>query len=121
FNGARILGPALAGIVMGRIGIAPTLYLNAISFIPVIGALLRMDESALFAVPPFTKGSAVQRLMEGLHYSWRKPRVLLILFVVAAIGTFGYNFSIVLPLLANFVLHTNEEGFGALSSFLGLG
>jgi MFS family permease len=121
FNAARILGPTLAGVIIDRVGIAPTLIMNAISYIPVLLALLLMRESELHVVPPSTRGSATQRLLEGLSYAWRSPNVLTVLIVVAAIGTFGYNFSIVLPLLARYVLHTNAAGFGELGSFLGFG
>jgi MFS family permease len=121
FNGARIIGPALAGAVIGWIGIAPTLFLNAVSYIPVVVALLLMHETELFALPPATHGPIIKSLIEGLTYSWRTPSVLRILIVVAAIGTFGFNFSIVLPLIADFVLHTNEQAFGLLFSFFGFG
>jgi MFS family permease len=121
FNGARIIGPALAGVVIARIGIAPTLFLNAISFVAVIAGLLMMDPSQFFAGPQQAAGSVRQRLAEGLRYVWRTPAVLLIMLVVAAVGTFGYNFSVVLPLLAGFVLHTDATGFGSLSAFLGVG
>lgn len=121
FNGARIIGPALAGLVIARIGIAPTLYLNALSFVAVIAGLLMMDPSQFWAAPQRTTGPVRKRLAEGLTYVWRTPDVLLIMIVVAAIGTFGYNFSVVLPLLAGFVLHTSATGFGGLSAFLGIG
>ena len=121
FNGARIIGPALAGVVIARIGIAPTLFLNALSFVAVIAGLLMMDPSQFFAGPQQAVGSVRQRLAEGLRYVWRTPAVLLIMLVVAAVGTFGYNFSVVLPLLAGFVLHTDATGFGSLSAFLGVG
>lgn len=121
FNGARIIGPALAGLVIARIGIAPTLYLNALSFVAVIWGLLRMNPQEFFAAPAKNTGPVRQQLLEGLRYVWQTPTVLLIMMVVAAIGTFGYNFSVVLPLLAGFVLHTSAEGFGGLSAFLGLG
>ena len=121
FNGARIIGPALAGVVIARIGIAPTLFLNALSFVAVIAGLLMMDPSQFFAGPRQAAGPVRQRLVEGLSYVWRTPEVLLIMLVVAAIGTFGYNFSVVLPLLAGFVLHTSATGFGGLSAFLGIG
>jgi MFS family permease len=121
FNGARIIGPALAGVVIARIGIAPTLYLNAISFVAVIAGLMMMNPSHFFASPRQAPGSVRKRLVEGLSYVWHTPDVLLIMMVVAAIGTFGYNFSVVLPLLAGFVLHTSAAGFGGLSAFLGVG
>jgi len=121
FNGARILGPAVAGIVIAQIGIPLTLFVNALSFVPVVVALLMMDSAKLYPAPPATQGSVNKRLIEGLQYTWRTPKVLLIMLVIAALGTFGYNFGVALPLLANFALRTDAAGFGALSSFLGLG
>jgi MFS family permease len=121
FNGARIIGPSVAGLIIAQIGIAPTLFLNAGSFVAVIAGLLLMRESELYAVPSRAEGSIRKRLMEGLAYVWRTPNILAIVIVVAALGTFGYNFGVVLPLLAQFVLHTDARGFGLLSSFLGMG
>jgi MFS family permease len=126
FNGARIVGPAAAGIMIAGAsstltGIALVLFANAISFIAVLVGLLLIDPSALSAAPPAPAGKMGQRLIEGLAYVWRTPAVMLIMIVVAAIGTFGYNFSVVLPLLSGFVLHTDAAGYGGLSAFLGLG
>lgn len=122
FNSARIVGPSLAGLIIDQIDIAPTLMLNAISFIPVLIALLRIDASALHVVGHTTKpGSTNRQLLEGLSYAWHTPDILVILIVIASIGTFGYNFSVVLPLLARFVLDTGAAGFGSLGSFLGIG
>jgi MFS family permease len=121
FNTARIMGPSLAGVIIDQIGIAPALILNAVSFIPVLGALLLMRQSELHVAPPSATGSTVSQVKAGLSYAWHTPAVLSILIVVGAIGTFGYNFSIVLPLLAKYVLHTSATGFGSLGSFLGFG
>lgn len=121
FNGARILGPTAAGLIIDQLGISLTLIVNAISFIPVLIALLLMDGSALHVAVPSKQGSALKRLQEGLTYTWNTPAILAIMIVVASIGTFGYNFSIVLPLIARFVLRTNATGFGSLASFLGFG
>lgn len=121
FNGARIVGPALAGLLIGPLGIATVLYANAISFGAVLWGLLRMDPAAFYVQQQAVEGSSGQRLRAGLRYTWRTPDVLLIMIVVAAIGTFGYNFSVTLPLIAGFVLTTDAAGFGALSAFLGIG
>ncbi len=121
FQGARIFGPALAGVVIQLIGIAPTLILNAISFIPVIGALLMMDASAFFAATLARDGSIWGNLKEGLSYAVRTPTILSILIVVAFIGTFGYNFTVVTPLVADNILKTNAAGFGLLSAAMGVG
>ncbi len=121
FNTARILGPAIAGIVIATLGVAPALFLNAISFVAVVYALYLMRESELFASIPVARGSTWKHLKEGLNYTWRTPRILIIMIALAAIGTFGYNFTVILPLIADFVLHADAAGFGALSSFLGAG
>ena len=121
FNAARILGPSLAGVIIDQIGIAPTLVLNAVSFVPVLVALARMDAREFHLAAPPLPGSAAQRVKEGVSYAWHHPAILSILIVVTFVGTFGYNFSLWLPLLAEFVLHTNAAGFGTLGSFLGVG
>ncbi len=122
FNLARILGPALTGIVIAQIGIASALFANAISFIPVIAALLMMDNRQFFAVASHSnKGSVLQQVREGLDYTWQTPPVMTMMILIAAIGTFGFNFTVVVPLLGGFVLHTDAQNFGALFSFLGLG
>jgi MFS family permease len=122
FNAARIVGPAVGGLMIAQFGITPTLYLNATSFLAVIAGLLLMNTDAFFAMPQrLTAAPVKQQVVEGLRYVWRTPAVLLIMLVVGAIGTFGYNFSVVLPLLAGFVLKTTATGFGNLSAFLGVG
>ena len=121
FNGARIIGPAVAGFVIAQIGIAPTLFVNAISYVAVIIALLMMREQDLFNVAIASAGSQWTRLKEGLAFTWHTPKVLVIIIMLAAIGTFGYNFTILLPLIANYVLKVDAQGFGLLSSIFGLG
>lgn len=121
FNGARIIGPAVAGVVIAWLDIAPTLFLNAISFVPVIIALLMMNPAAMFNVPPTSSGSVIEQLKEGVRYAVRTPTILLVLIVLMAIGTFGYNFTVVIPLIAYKILLTDSVGFGALWSFLGVG
>jgi MFS family permease len=126
FNGARIVGPATAGLMIASAsstlsGIALVLLVNALSFVAVLIGLLKIDGSKLSAAARGPAGKMGQRLVEGLAYVWRTPAVLLIMIVVAAIGTFGYNFSVVLPLLSGFVLHTDAAGYGGLSAFLGFG
>lgn len=126
FNGSRIVGPAVAGIMIAGAsttltGIALVLFVNAVTFIAVLVGLLMIDTKTLEVAPPVAAGRMGQRLVEGLVYVWNTPAVMLIMIVVAAIGTFGYNFSVVLPLLSGFVLHTNAAGYGGLSAFLGFG
>jgi MFS family permease len=129
FQGARIFGPALAGVVINLIGIAPTLILNAISFVPVIWALLLMDPKAFFALPPSRGGSTQQRpldsvlgkLKDGLAFASHTPTVLSTLIVAGFIGTFGFNFAVIVPLVADNVLKTDASGYGFLSAAMGVG
>ena len=121
FNGARVIGPAVAGVLIERIGIAPAFYLNAVSFVAVLAGLLLMDRSSLRPAPAKATGSVLHGVAEGLRYTWRTPAVLMVMLLMAFVGTFGYNFNVVLPLLAGFVLHSGAGEFGALSAALGAG
>lgn len=122
FNSARVVGPAVAGLLIARFGIAPTIFLNAASFVAVIVGLLMMDTGIMvMSTKKRSREPVRQQVVDGLRYVWTTPQVLLIMLVVGAIGTFGYNFSVVLPLLAGFVIKTGAAGFGGLSAFLGIG
>ncbi len=120
FNLSRIIGPALAGILIGPFGIATVLWINAGSFLAVIIGLFRMD-SARFPIPTKQHGTALAELREGLTYAVRTPEVLLVLLLVGAIGTFGYNFSVILSLIGGFVLKTDAASYGGLGAALGAG
>ena len=121
FNSARVIGPGLAGVLIAQVGLTPAFGLNAVSFLAVIGGLLLMRPREFQAMPPPGRGSLLTGIREGLAYTWRTPNVMLIMIVMAFVGTFGYNFTVVLPLLAGFVLHTDAMGFGTLSAALGIG
>ncbi|NTW98306.1 MAG: MFS transporter, partial [Oscillochloris sp.] len=120
FNGSRIIGPALAGVLIGPLGIATMLYLNAASFLAMLVGLLLIDGGQVTQErrPP---ARVLSQLREGLAYTWRTPEVLLVMILMAAIGTFGYNFSVMMPLIGGFVLHTSAVSYGMLGTFLGLG
>ena len=121
FNASRIIGPALAGLLIGPLGIATILYVNAASFLAVLVGLLAMDTSGFDNAVSRSTGTMVERLREGLRYVRRTPEVLQVMILVGAIGTFGYNFSVILPLISGFILHTDAAGFGAMGTALGLG
>lgn len=121
FNAARIIGPAVAGITIAKFGAAPALIFNAVSFLAVIVGLLMMNPQQFHAARTTERRGVLESVAEGLSYVRRTPQVLLILLVVAAVGTFGFNFTVILPLLGGFVLHTDAEGFGLLSAFVGVG
>ncbi len=99
----------------------PAFFINGVSFIAVIIGLLLMKPRLLYPAPRSGEGHLLEQLAEGLRYSLRTPPILLILILMAAIGTFGYNFTVVLPLLARNVLHVGSIGFGAMTSAMGVG
>jgi MFS family permease len=123
FNSSRILGPALAGVLIGFLGIAPIYFFNALSFVAVLVGLALMNQSTLRAPPAQSEGSVLERLKEGLTYVRRTPEVFLVMVLVAGIGTFGYNFSVTLPLIGGFLLKLtqNAAGYGLLGALMGVG
>ncbi len=121
FNTARIVGPALAGIVISVIGIGQAFLFNALSFIPVIAALLLLHRGELYTSVRAARDNIFRQVGEGIRYAVRTPNILIVLLALAFIGTLGYNYPIFLPLLAKFVLRAGATGLGALTSAVGVG
>ncbi len=121
FNGARLIGPGIGGLIIAAFGLKWAFLLNGMSFVPVIASLLMMELSELYRVGKKAAGHPLVELREGLSYAFRTPSVLLIIILVAIIGTFGYNFTVVLPLLARYVLHQGSAGLGFMTAAVGLG
>jgi len=121
FNGARLVGPALGGVIIAVVGVGTAFLVNGVSFIAVIAGLLLMRPGLLYPATRGGEGRLLEQLAEGLRYSLRTPAILLVLILMAAIGTFGYNFTVVLPLLARNVLHVGSIGFGGMTSAMGVG
>ncbi len=118
-NGARVIGPAVAGLVMAQVGMTLCFLLNGLSFIAVIAGLLMMRLPRF--VPPAEPDSMRRHIIEGFAYvaGQRRVRTLLILFGV--VGVFGWSYSVLLPAYATDILHVGEGGYGALLSANGLG
>ncbi|MGH2634019.1 MAG: MFS transporter [Tepidiformaceae bacterium] len=122
FNAARIVGPAVAGVTIAVVGISTAFFLNAASYVAVIAAYFMMHTGEFQAQNgKRSGGNVLQQLGEGLTYSWRTPAVLFFFILLFFIGTFGYNFSVVIPLVAEFVLHVGSAKFGLLTSCMGAG
>ncbi|MDQ2659567.1 MAG: MFS transporter [Verrucomicrobiota bacterium] len=117
FNGARIVGPALAGLVIGSVGTAACFALNGVSFIAVIVSLLMMRLPPYVAQPATTRPSA----WSGLHYVWQNRRVRTILGLLGAVGVFGWSYAVLLPAFARDVFHLGANGYGVLMSASGIG
>jgi MFS family permease len=127
FNGARIIGPAIAGLTIGFFGgdVAVAFLLNGLSFLAVIIAYAAMRQEDLHSPPVIararTAGEVRGQLAEGLAYVRRTPLVLLVTVTVGVVATFGMNFGVIIPALADEVLHTDATGFGFLMTASGIG
>ncbi len=121
FNAARIVGPAVGGVLIGAIGLADAFLLNAASFIAPIIALMLMRSEHFHSVPAPQRGNVFRQIGEGLSFVRYTVPAFIVVIMMAVLGTFGYNFSVTLPLIAEFVLHTNAAGFGLLTAFMGVG
>jgi MFS family permease len=118
-NGARVVGPAVAGLVMASVGMTWCFLLNGFSFIAVIAGLLMMRLPRF--VSPAKPDSAGRHVLEGFTYvaGHRRVRGLLLLFGV--VGVFGWSYSVLLPAYATDILHVDETGYGMLLSANGCG
>ena len=119
FNGARMVGPAVAGLLVDRYGVGPAFGLNGLSFVAVIVALAAMRADGL---PSPTQGTTVRaEIAAGLRYALYTPLVALILGLLLAVNLFCMNHNVLVPLLARDVLHQGAHGFGLLMAALGTG
>jgi MFS family permease len=119
FNAARMIGPAVAGLVIASVGTGWAFLFNGASFLAVLASLslLRTSELRPNARARHTKGS----IMQGFHYVWSRPDLRTTLVMLFLIGTFGLNFPIFISTMAVGVFHTDARGFGLLSSIMAVG
>lgn len=127
FNAARIVGPAIAGLTIGFFGgdTSIAFLINGISFLAIICAYAAMRDSELNSLPPISKPRSVAEVRtsvaDGLRYVRRTEIVLLATLTVAIVSTFGMNFTVTIPALADQVLHTDATGYGFLMAATGIG
>lgn len=118
FHSGRLIGPALAGLLIAWFGTGPTLLINAGSFVAVIGALLLMDVDALTPAP-LARGKG--RIREGLAYVRHRPDIILILALVFVHGTFGMNFQLTNALMSTEAFGRGVEEYGIVGSVMAIG
>lgn len=127
FNGARLIGPAVSGIVMTFFGPKWCFFLNAVSFIAVIAGLFMMniDDKAARKVENDSAGNRFLKsfsdIGEGLKFIYNNPKLLFTIIVVAIVPTFCINFNIMLPIYTVKTLGLKESAYGFLLSCVGLG
>ncbi|MGI8808535.1 MAG: MFS transporter [Acidimicrobiales bacterium] len=119
FNTGRILGPAAAGLSISALGIAPAFLANAISYVAVIAALLAMRPHELHRRERAERRRGEVRA--GLRYAWADPTLRSTLFLVAVLGMFGFNFIVLLPLLARFTFGGGAGLYSLFTALMSLG
>jgi len=115
----QMIGPVVAGLVIAKFGTGWAFLLNGLSFGAVLlsMALLRVQELGMNARASHTTGGFV----EGLRYVWARPDLQSIVVMLFLIGTFGFNFQVLISAMAVNVFHTDARGFGLLSSIMAIG
>ncbi|MFH1281263.1 MAG: MFS transporter [Candidatus Omnitrophota bacterium] len=118
FNSSRIIGPAIAGVLISTIGMSGCFYLNGISFLAVIIALfyIKFDKSTAR-----NKNSALRDIKEGLVFVSGNRLILALMSVVGAMSLFGISYIMLMPVFASHVLGVGVKGLGVLMSSAGLG
>jgi predicted MFS family arabinose efflux permease len=118
-NGARVVGPAVAGLLMAQVGLAACFFCNGLSFLAVIAGLLMMHLPRF--VRPEQTGSNWQHALDGFTYVAKHRRVRTLLLLFAVVGVFGWSYSVLMPAFASDVLGVGSFQYSALLSANGIG
>lgn len=119
FNGARVVGPAVAGLLVARYGTAAAFLFNGLSFVAVIAALAAIRTEGA-PRPPSGLGMGAE-IAQGVRYALGTPRIALVFGLLLSVSLFVVNTNVVVPLIARNVLNQGAHGFGLLMASLGMG
>ena len=119
FNGARLVGPAVAGVMIAAIGSGWVFVANALSFVGVIAALVAMRVDELRRLPRADAG--ITGMIDGFRYIRAQPDLALALAMLFIVGTYGLNFPIFISTMAVTTFHGGPDLYGALSSLMAVG
>jgi MFS family permease len=119
FNGARVVGPAIAGFAITWIGEGWCFFLNGVSFLAVIGALLAMRVAPVVLQP--RKDSAWQNFTQGFRFAMADLPIRSVLLLLSVLSLFGLQYSVFLPIFADSILHGGAKGMSFLMSSAGVG
>ncbi len=119
FTGTRIIGPVFAAVMIAAFGIAPVFLINAISYLAVVAALafMRRDELRPRERVPRRRG----QIREGVRYVWGHPRLLMVMLVMGGVFFFGFNYVVLLPLLAVRTFSGDADTYGHMLALFGVG
>jgi MFS family permease len=118
-NVARVIGPAVAGVLIATVGEGVCFLVNAASFVPVVLSLTTLDLSALSPTEPNAREPG--QLREGLRYVRRTPELGVPLVMMALAGALAYEFQVTLPVMARQGLHVGATGYGFMTAAMGVG
>lgn len=125
FNGSRIVGPAIAGVAIAVIGLAPLFFVNALTYVAVVIAILMMRPSELHLTARVAVErnirSVTDRLVEGLRYTRNDEVIFLAISILTFVSIFALNFSVMIPLVARDVLGGDADTYGFLMAASGAG
>ncbi|WP_039766262.1 MFS transporter [Caldicellulosiruptor sp. F32] len=120
FNLARVIGPAIAGILLKNVGMSVCFFLNGLSFIAVLIGLFLID----VGLKPLSKTKSrgmFKDILEGLKYTKNNRVILQTMILILIMNVFIMNFNVLIPLYTKYVLHKDEAGYGFLLSSMGIG
>lgn len=118
FNAARVVGPAIAGVLVASVGEGPCFLINALSYMAVLGGLLAMR-----VAPGGDEAVAPEpaRLLAGIRYAWTTPPVRALLLLLGLVSLCGIPYTVLMPIFAGPILGSGPGGLGALMSASGVG
>jgi len=121
FNGARMIGPAMAGLLIAGVGTGWAFIVNGLSYVAVLCSLAWLRKDELHAQPRAHAGDRGRAMLAGLRYVWQRPDLMAIMGMLFLIATFGLNFPIFIGTMAVSVFHADARGYSLLSSTMAVG
>lgn len=118
FNGARVLGPGIAGLLVAALGEGWCFLLNAVSYVAVLAGLAMMDIRA--RARPLAQ-SPVEQLKQGVRFAWTTAPIRALLLLLGVVSLMGMPYTVLMPIFADQVLHGGARALGILMSAVGLG
>ncbi|MGH9119544.1 MAG: MFS transporter [Acidimicrobiales bacterium] len=119
FTGSRVLGPALAGLLIGTVGVGWCFLLNGLSFVGALAGLALMNPAEFHPGPRLGKGRG--QIRAGVRYVWSSPTLRLTMGLVAVVAVFGFNWQVLVPLLATRTFHGTATTYTIITSMMSVG
>jgi MFS family permease len=117
FNTARVLGPAIAGVMVATIGEGGCFWVNALSYVAVLVGLMRMTPMAR----PAEARAAPATMRDGVRYAWNTPSIRNLLLLLGVCAGLGFQYMVLLPVYARDILHTGAQAYGLMVAAFGVG